>query len=144
MDQKSGYFPADTLNRHHRRSIRLRGYNYEQNGAYFITACTQDRICLFGDIVDDTMVLNDAGIMVEKWWNKIPRRYDAVEIDAFVIMPNHVHGIIIISKNDDRVGGGLSTAPSHTTGHTVFRIRRLSSATLYRRKVLRNQKSKLE
>lgn len=57
-------------NKHHRRSIRLRGYDYAQAGAYFITVCVQDRRCLFGDVVNEDMRLNDAGRMVEKWcWN---------------------------------------------------------------------------
>ncbi len=87
-----GYNPAI----HHRRSIRLKGYDYSQPGAYFLTLCTQDRKCLYGEIVDDKMCLNDAGQMVQTVWNEIPAYYPGIDIDAFMIMPNHIHGIIKI------------------------------------------------
>jgi REP element-mobilizing transposase RayT len=82
--------------RRHRRSIRLKGYDYSQEGAYFITICTQDRVCLFGDIVDGKMRLNDKGQHVEKCWHEILVHFPNVELDEFVIMPNHVHGILVI------------------------------------------------
>ena len=81
---------------HHRRSIRLRGYDYSQKGLYFVTICTQDRLCLFGDIENGEMNLNDAGKMVRTIWDQIPAHYCGVEIDQFVVMPNHIHGIVII------------------------------------------------
>ena len=84
---------------HHRRSIRLKGYNYSQNGAYFVTICVQNREFLFGKIENGEMVLNDAGKMIEKYWREIPEHYPNVILDAFVIMPNHVHGILIIDNN---------------------------------------------
>ena len=80
--------------KHHRRSIRLKGYDYSQAGAYFVTICTQDRECLFGDIVDGEMRLNDAGHMVRDVWHKIPEHFPYADIDEFVVMPNHFHGII--------------------------------------------------
>ena len=82
--------------KHHRQSIRLKGYDYSQAGAYFVTICTQDRECLLGDIVDGEMRLNDVGQMVQDVWNDLPARYPDVETDGFVVMPNHVHGIIVI------------------------------------------------
>lgn len=82
--------------RGNRRSIRLRGYDYSQAGAYFVTICTQDRQCLFGDVVDDQMRLNDAGRMVRLVWNEMPAFYAGVTPDAFVVMPNHIHGIIVL------------------------------------------------
>jgi REP element-mobilizing transposase RayT len=82
--------------KHHRRSIRLKGYDYSQAGAYFATICTQDRACLFGEIVSGEMHLNDAGRMVKTVWDEIPVFYPGVDIDAFVIMPNHIHGIIVL------------------------------------------------
>lgn len=93
--------------RHHRRSIRLKGYDYSQAGAYFITICTQDRVCLFGEIVDGEMRLNDMGRMVEFTWFDLPNHVDGLVLDAFVVMPNHVHGILVI------VGAG-STEPAPT------------------------------
>ena len=80
----------------HRRSIRLPGYDYQTAGAYFVTLCTQNRLCLFGDIANGEMILNGSGYMVHRVWNELPQFYPGVNIDAFQIMPNHVHGIIIL------------------------------------------------
>jgi len=85
---------------HHRRSIRLKEYDYTKAGAYFITIVTQNRSFLFGNIIDGEMHLNDAGKMIDTTWQEIPSFYPSVEIDAFQIMPNHVHGIIILSEFD--------------------------------------------
>ena len=87
-----------------RQSIRLKNYDYSKSGLYFVTICTENRECLFGDIVDGKMVLNDVGNMIQKLWNKITERFNMVELDEFVIMPNHIHGIVII------VGAGLVPA----------------------------------
>ena len=89
--------------RHHRRSIRLKGYDYRQAGAYFVTICTQDRAFLFGQVVHDEMQLNDAGKMVYDVWNDLPAFYPGVQTDAFIVMPNHIHGIIILVGADRRV-----------------------------------------
>lgn len=93
--------------KHHRRSVRLRGYDYSQAGAYFVTICTQNRECLFGDMVDGEMRLNDAGRVVHGVWNDLPDHYAGVKLDAFVVMPNHVHGIIVI------VGAGYPAPTTH-------------------------------
>ena len=82
--------------KHHRRSIRLPGYDYSQSGAYYVTMAAQGRECLFGEIVDGEVHLNEYGEVVQKWWNEIPIHFPNVELGAFVIMPNHVHGIIFI------------------------------------------------
>src|SRR4030067_810673 len=82
---------------HHRRSIRLRGYDYSQAGAYFMTLCTQKRECLFGAVVGDSMRLNDAGHMVQNIWEALPDLYAGVTLDTFVVMPNHIHGIIMLN-----------------------------------------------
>jgi REP element-mobilizing transposase RayT len=84
---------------HHRRSIRLQGYDYSQNGAYYVTLCTQNRECLFGEIVNGEMILNEYGKIVEQCWNNLSNHYDNIELDAYVIMPNHFHGIIFITDN---------------------------------------------
>ena len=88
-----------------RRSMRLPGYDYSQPGAYFLTVCTQNRQCLFGEIENTQMRLSDAGQMVQVVWKELTLRYPGVETDAFVIMPNHVHGIIIL------VGAGPCACP---------------------------------
>ena len=79
---------------HNRRSIRLKGFDYSQAGAYFVTICVQHRKCLFGDVVDGKMILNDAGKMVQTVWDEIPQKYPGVQTNGFVVMPNHIHGII--------------------------------------------------
>ena len=84
---------------HHRRSIRLPDYDYSQPGFYFITLCTQNRLHLFGEISDDIMLLNDAGKMVHRIWNEIPIHYKPFAIHDFVVMPNHIHGILEITTN---------------------------------------------
>lgn len=95
--------------RHHRRSIRLRGYDYTLAGAYYVTLVTQDRAPLFGDVVDGVMALNDAGLMIEQEWMNLVDRFPFIELDAFIVMPNHVHGIIVIGDSA-AVGAGLVPA----------------------------------
>ena len=98
---------------HHRRSIRLRGYDYAQPGAYFVTICTQGRECLFGDIVNGEMGLTAYGRVVRESWYYLPNHYGYVELDEFVIMPNHVHVIITITGDTGvAVGAGLKPAPT--------------------------------
>ena len=82
-----------------RRSIRLKGYDYSQAGAYFVTICVQDRQCLFGNVVDGKMNLNNAGEIVKSVWHDLPNHYAHVELDDFVIMPNHFHGIVVLTGN---------------------------------------------
>ncbi|PKO05893.1 MAG: hypothetical protein CVU41_09725 [Chloroflexi bacterium HGW-Chloroflexi-3] len=83
---------------HNRRSIRLQGYDYSQFGTYFITICTHQKQRIFGEIVNGEMKLNLMGQYAFHQWNKIPQRFLNVELDEFIIMPNHIHGIIIIGS----------------------------------------------
>ncbi len=83
--------------RYHRRSVRLQGYDYSQAGAYFVTVCAKDRVCLFGEVVDGEMVLNTAGNIVDECWRAIPVHFEHAALDTFVVMPDHVHGIIVIA-----------------------------------------------
>lgn len=80
--------------KHHRRSIRLKGYDYGQAGLYFITICTQNRVCLFGDVENGEMILNHYGQIAYDEWLKTPQIRNDVELGDFVIMPNHIHVII--------------------------------------------------
>ncbi len=82
-----------------RRSIRLQSYDYSSPGEYFVTICIQDRRPLFGDVVDGEMRLNRLGRIAWERWYQIPGRFENVTLDAFVVMPNHVHGIIGIESN---------------------------------------------
>ncbi len=81
---------------HHRQSVRLKQYDYGQVGAYFVTICTHERECVFGEIIDTQMRLNEIGRIVEDEWRKTAKIRGNVELDVFVIMPNHLHGILII------------------------------------------------
>ena len=92
-----------------RRSLRLRDYNYSQPGAYFVTICTHQRLCLLGEIAPGTMCLSDSGSIVWNCWHRLVEHYPDLELDAFVIMPNHVHGVLALV---DPVGAGLKPAPT--------------------------------
>ena len=92
-----------------RRSIRLQGYDYTRQGAYFVTICTRNRACLLGDIVEGRMRLSEAGRLAQAVWEDLPYHYPHVQIDVWVIMPNHMHGIVILTEaqatdDDMRVG----------------------------------------
>jgi putative transposase len=89
--------PYDPFN-HHRRSIRLKGYDYTQPGAYFVTMVTKYRECLFGNVSDSTMITNENGSIVQSMWCELPGRFPDIELDEFKVMPNHIHGIIYISE----------------------------------------------
>ncbi len=88
-----------------RQSHRLSGYDYSCNGAYFITVLCQDRKERYGEVVHGSMVLNDAGKMVASVWEDLPERYPMVRLDCFVIMPNHIHGILVLDDGIPRRGG---------------------------------------
>ena len=93
-----------------RRSIRLRGFDYAQAGAYFVTICTRRSACVLGEVVAGEVRLSEAGRVVQTVWEGLPRHYPHVQLDAWIIMPNHVHGIVILTA--DPVGAGLKPAPT--------------------------------
>jgi len=93
--------------KHHRHSIRLKEYDYSQAGAYFVTLVAQDRACLFGEIVNEEMVLNAAGKMVKTVWESMSTRFPNIELGTYIIMPNHFHGIVVIHED---VGATLVVA----------------------------------
>ncbi len=80
--------------RHHRRSIRLKEYDYARAGAYFVTVCTNNKECLFGDVVEGNMTISQFGAVAMKCWVEIPNHFTGLSVDEFVIMPNHIHGIL--------------------------------------------------
>ena len=98
-----GNMPYDP-EKHHRRSIRLKGYDYTRAGAYFITIVTQNRACLFGAVVEGRMRLNPLGQIVQECWLAIPDHFPHALLDEFVIMPNHLHGIIVLQEMENSVG----------------------------------------
>ena len=83
--------------KHHRRSIRLKGYDYSQAGYYFVTICCYQRQCLFGKIIDGVMQLNRYGAMVQDEWLKSSVIRVEIKLDEYIVMPNHFHGIVIIN-----------------------------------------------
>jgi len=83
-----------------RRSIRLRGNDYRSTGAYFVTICAKNRKCMFGDIVHEEIRVSEGGNIVDECWRNIPMRYPSVFLDHYIIMPNHVHGVIFIDNDD--------------------------------------------
>ncbi len=93
---------------HHRRSIRLKGYDYRQAGGYFVTLVTQGREMMFGDVINGEMILNPAGEMIVRWWLKLPNKFPTVNVDIFMPTPNHFHGIIFI---EEPVGADLCVGP---------------------------------
>jgi putative transposase len=100
--------PAEHL--HHRQSIRIKEYDYTLPGAYFVTIVTCQRVCLLGDIQSGAMVLNAFGQIAAECWRSIPEHFSSVELGAYVIMPNHMHGIIHIINDDGR--GAIYRAPT--------------------------------
>jgi len=90
---------APSLSTHRRRSVRLLGHDYSQTGAYFVTICTQNRECLFGDVLGDPprMFSNDAGRMIAAEWSALPARFPYVQLDQLVVMPNHIHAILFLN-----------------------------------------------
>lgn len=88
-------------NKYRSESTRLKGWDYSSAGAYFVTICTKNRIPYFGDIVDGIMVLSEPGKTARKCWQEIFGHFNNIELDEFVIMPNHVHGVLIIENDND-------------------------------------------
>ena len=104
MDEASGKTESHDWGfdseRYRRRSIRLRGFDYTRRGAYFVTICTRKGICLFGDVVKGEMRLNDLGRLAQLTWVEFPSHFRWVKTDAWIVMPNHVHGLIIITGRE--------------------------------------------
>lgn len=99
---------------HRRRNIRLKGYDYSREGAYFVTICTSGRECLLGIIENEAMVLNELGKIVLAVWEDLPHHIAGFIHGEFVIMPNHVHGIVILDRANlpDKLRAGLEPAPT--------------------------------
>ena len=86
-----------TPQHNNRKPLRLAGYDYTKPGAYFVTVCTQNRACILGEAFGDKIILSNAGDLVEKNWQDLTNRYPTVELDIFVVMPNHIHGVLFLS-----------------------------------------------
>ena len=108
-----------------RKSIRLKKHDYTQPGDYFVTVCTYKHEMVFGDVVGKKMMLNDAGRMVDIWWQKMFEKYNGISMDTYIVMPNHVHGIISIvgaipcnrpDEISNTTNGYLNAGPGNDTG----------------------------
>jgi REP element-mobilizing transposase RayT len=115
-----------------RRFLRLRDFDYSTEGAYFVTICTRNRECLFGDVVNGKMCLNEAGRVVQTVWDGLSDRFPTIELVSFVVMPNHVHGILLVgaalaAPKRRKVGaalapprrGAASSAPTRSASTTL-------------------------
>lgn len=97
-----------------RRSLRLQHHDYSTAGAYFITLCIQNRSCLLGKIHQGHIQPNPAGCMVAEIWRSLPQGFDHVDLDEFVVMPNHIHGILVLTEGLDSVATRAGTRPAPT------------------------------
>jgi len=97
-----------------RKNLRLKDFDYSSQNAYFITICSQNKGCLFGEVEHDKMHLNQYGIIAEDCWKDLGNHYPGISNDIFMVMPNHVHGTIIVSGENGREGSKPSpTKPTH-------------------------------
>ena len=133
------------MDRYHRRSIRLKGSDYSKPGYYFVTVCTRERESIFGKIIDFSMVCNQMGEIVEKVWSELPIHFPKVKTDQFIIMPNHMHGIIqvIPNKRSELSSGNmclLNQAPIQGSISEGWIMMKSTSVTLG--KIIRNFKAK--
>lgn len=99
---------------HHRRSIRLQGYDYSQAGLYFVTICSYQREPLFGAVIENSMKLNLTGSLIDKLWSELPEKFPQIKLHEYIVMPNHIHGIIEIVTPE----GVINHAPTES-GITV-------------------------
>src|SRR5579864_39925 len=109
-----------------RPSLRLPAYDYAQPGGYFITICTLNRICLFGEVAEGELHLNTAGHMVHEAWDELPQRVPHINLDAFVVMPNHLHGIVMIqeSRAEQGLGQIIGAFKSVATNRYIVGVRK--------------------
>jgi len=122
-------------------STRLEGYIYSSPGEYFVTICTQGHKCFYGDITGEEMHMNESGIIAKNNWEEISKRYLNVQLDEFIIMPNHIHGIIVLCESIhcrdaiNRVStGGITKThnPMLTHGSLSYIIRQYKSRVSYK------------
>ncbi|NIN69935.1 MAG: transposase [Anaerolineae bacterium] len=118
------------VERHRRRIVRLKGYDYSRPGAYYVTVCTHLRSCLLGEVAEDEMRLNDYGHIVRTCWSDLPSHHAHLRLDAFVIMPNHIHGVFVLvedqGSNGTTVGAKRHGLPEIVRAFKTFSSRRIN------------------
>ncbi len=110
--------PDKFKNKYRIESTRLRNWDYGWNAAYYVTICTKDRICFFGKVMNNEMILNDIGLIAHECWTQIPDHFPFVKLGNHIIMPDHVHGIVVIDKHDD--GRSTQSAPTPSSPKNKF------------------------
>jgi putative transposase len=115
-----------------RRSIRIEDYDYSQESAYFVTICSQDRACVFGEVVNDEIELCEIGQSVLDGWMHLRDRFPSLILDTFMIMPNHVHGLIVVTQS---VGAGSPRPLTRARGHSNAHEEGAETAPLHRPKL---------
>lgn len=118
-----------------RKLLRLPGYNYHLSGYYYVTLCIQNRQCLFGEIKNSKMILNKAGQMIHNAWTNLANKYSGVENDVFIVMPNHLHGILLLNTNEP--GPARGPAPTLSLPELMRNFKSFTT-TSYMRGVLEN------
>lgn len=140
---------------HHRQSIRLKGYDYSSAGYYFVTICCFERLTLFGKIQDNQMLLNDYGLIAHNEWLNTVNRRQNIELDEFVIMPNHMHAIVKFKQNLDNNNQpiGVFQSPTNNLGAIIrgyksavsSQVKEMLGHTVWQRNyhehIIRNQES---
>lgn len=116
-----------------RRSLRQKGHDYSRKSAYFVTICTQDRLCLFGDVKKGKMVPNDPGRMVFSLWHRIPEMFPNVSLGECVVMPNHLHGILVVTASMRTIAGPEGTGQtSLTLGRMIGAFKSMTTVSYIR------------
>jgi len=149
---------------HKRKSIRLKEYDYSENGYFFVTICTQNKQCLFGSISDGKMTLNQAGEMISKEWKELKKRFNSIILDEYIIMPNHIHAVLALRNvgaipcgcpetiDKKRLGDIIGAYKSMTTNEYIRNINQSNWALFekklwqrnYHERIIRNDKELTE
>lgn len=111
--------PMTNAWRRRKPSIRLRGYDYARSGTYFVTICTQDRACIFGAVEASEVKLNSVGAMVSEVWSDLPRRFAVITLDAWVLMPNHFHALVVLGRDEAPAPDDRTTAVRVSLGEVI-------------------------
>jgi REP element-mobilizing transposase RayT len=120
----------DNAENHHRRSIRIKGYDYRQTGAYFVTLVTFKRECLFGEVVGEQVRLTTIGEVAGREWARLERRFPYIRLDEYLVMPNHVHGIVVIGGGGLAEGSWTSEARFQVAGKSLGAVMRTYKSSL--------------